>query len=232
MTAIGIHTAGACDATNATVNSNVGTGNDNARLVAAVATCVNSGVTSVAVSNVLAEPVDGGVDVSWMAFTDIAASFEVLRADAIDGRYTPVSPELPGGPQTGNYSFLDPTAEPGHDYFYKLGYRQDGSWAYSPPVEALTPAAALAFRRVAPNPSSGSVRIEFELARGGDAALEVFDVSGARVRTLLSGFQQAGAGSAEWDGRTRTGAFAPPGTYFLKLTAGGQVLTHKLVRLP
>jgi len=48
--------------------------------------------------------------------------------------------------------------------------------------------------------------------------LELFDVRGRRLRTLVSGGLAAGTHTAAWDGRTERGERAAAGVYFLRLT--------------
>ena len=49
------------------------------------------------------------------------------------------------------------------------------------------------------------------------------------VRTLASGWQDAGGHSAEWDGRDDGGALLPSGAYFPPLEAGGATVSRTLV---
>jgi flagellar hook assembly protein FlgD len=48
----------------------------------------------------------------------------------------------------------------------------------------------------------------------------VFDASGRRVRTLVSGRGPAG-GVVEWDGRDVSGRLAPAGVYVVRLASPG-----------
>jgi hypothetical protein len=66
-----------------------------------------------------------------------------------------------------------------------------------------------------PNPFSRQTRIDLELDESGPVKLELFDVAGRRVATLLSGNHDAGIRSLVWDaGR------APSGIYFMRLRRG------------
>jgi flagellar hook assembly protein FlgD len=72
-----------------------------------------------------------------------------------------------------------------------------------------------------------------EGARGGraDVHLVVYDVRGARVRTLVAGPRAAGRYVAEWDGRDEAGAPAGSGIYFCRMTTTGFASTRKMVLL-
>jgi hypothetical protein len=87
-----------------------------------------------------------------------------------------------------------------------------------------------------PNPFSSSTRIEYRVpasASGGEAVtLSIYDLSGREVRTLVHGFQPAGAYTASWDGTDAAGRPVTAGIYFYRLRAGKETLTRKLVRIP
>jgi hypothetical protein len=82
-----------------------------------------------------------------------------------------------------------------------------------------------------PNPFTDDVTIRCHLAVGGRVSLDVHDVSGRRVRTLLDRHLPAGAHTVLWDARNDTGAPVPSGIYFYRLEAAGHVKTTKVVRV-
>lgn len=80
-----------------------------------------------------------------------------------------------------------------------------------------------------PNPSRGSARIAFSLPNPGRVKLSVYDLAGARVRTLLDGDRSSGAQSVLWDGRDSGGTPVHAGAYFIRLDFAGRSLTQRLV---
>ena len=69
--------------------------------------------------------------------------------------------------------------------------------------------------------------MNFRFALAGDEAvtLEVFNVAGRRVATLVQGGRAAGEHEVAWDGTTASG-HAPRGVYFARLrTSHGQART-------
>ncbi|MEQ1833267.1 MAG: FlgD immunoglobulin-like domain containing protein, partial [Candidatus Eisenbacteria bacterium] len=75
------------------------------------------------------------------------------------------------------------------------------------------------------------VRFRLELPQAGEALLEIFDVRGARVRTLLRGAQSAGRQDVAWDGRADDGSASAPGLYLVRARAGGEARTVRVARL-
>ncbi|HVP38281.1 MAG TPA: S8 family serine peptidase, partial [Candidatus Saccharimonadales bacterium] len=95
----------------------------------------------VQLSEVVAAPEHGYVDVSWSAFFDTAPRFQVFRSTARAGTYEAVSGVLDGVGKH-EFSFRDRTAtQPATEYFYKVGYSETGAWVYSSPIRVVTPAA-------------------------------------------------------------------------------------------
>ncbi len=82
-----------------------------------------------------------------------------------------------------------------------------------------------------PNPFNPSTSIRYNLSIRTDVKLDVLDVAGRRVVTLVSEEQNAGTYETKWDGRTSGGISAASGTYVYRLEAGGKSLTRKMVLL-
>lgn len=86
-----------------------------------------------------------------------------------------------------------------------------------------------------PNPFNPMTTIPFQLAdgQGGLAVkLEILDVRGRVVRTLVDGFRSAGIRhEVQWDGTDETGRRMPSGTYMSRLRVGGQEVQCRLVTM-
>ena len=82
-----------------------------------------------------------------------------------------------------------------------------------------------------PNPFNPKTTIAFNLTAPGDVTLEIYDVAGRRVVTLLDRHMAAGTHVAQWDGRTSDGKRAASGVYFYKLAAGDEMTSRKMVLL-
>lgn len=95
--------------------------------------------------------------------------------------------------------------------------------------EAGDPPAAAALGRPYPNPFNPATRIPFSIAVDGRVEISVFDVRGARVRTLTDGFLGAGAHETAWDGLNEAGTAVPSGVYFVRMISSGGTSTGKIV---
>jgi hypothetical protein len=83
----------------------------------------------------------------------------------------------------------------------------------------------------APNPFRVATRVPFLAPRPGAARLDLFDVRGRWVRTVLALGLPAGAHALWWDGRDAGGHPVQSGTYFYRLQIpGASVVSGKLVR--
>lgn len=81
-----------------------------------------------------------------------------------------------------------------------------------------------------PNPFRRDARVTFELARECAVSLEVYDLHGARVRTLAAGTWPAGRHEARWDATADSRRVAP-GIYFVRFTADGVVESRRVIKI-
>jgi flagellar basal-body rod modification protein FlgD len=79
-------------------------------------------------------------------------------------------------------------------------------------------------------PSLGPVGFELALPTPSTIQVGVFDVQGRRLRDLAQGTLDAGIHTFTWDGRDAAGGVASTGPYFIRMTAGGESRTVKVIR--
>ena len=82
-----------------------------------------------------------------------------------------------------------------------------------------------------PNPFNPSTIIPYQLASPSRVRLEVFNVLGQRVATLVDEEQAAGSYRARWDGTDAAGSAAAAGVYIYRLTVADAHWTSKMVLL-
>lgn len=87
-----------------------------------------------------------------------------------------------------------------------------------------------------PNPFNPSTTIAFSLGGASqsgsvDVRLDIYNVLGQRVTTLVNDRMEPGRYEFQWDGTDRSGQTVASGLYFYRLAAGGQQETKKMVML-
>jgi len=80
--------------------------------------------------------------------------------------------------------------------------------------------------RVCPNPFTGSTVITFELPASAQIHLEVYDIYGRKVRTLVEGGHPAGITNVDFEQGELTS-----GLYFIVMRSGSDILTERCVLL-
>ena len=116
--------------------------------------------------------------------------------------------------------------------YYQEWYRRyvdaGGQLAGVDPSGAGRPSVTLAQNR--PNPAHGETWITYTLPTDQPSvALGIYDLSGRRVKQLVSGALSAGSHQTHWDGRDASGALAPAGLYFYRLRTSLGSITRRMV---
>ena len=68
-----------------------------------------------------------------------------------------------------------------------------------------------------PNPFNPTTLIAYSLPEASAVTLQVFDINGRLVQTLVNGSQEAGRYKVEWNGRNMTGAQVASGLYIYRI---------------
>lgn len=104
--------------------------------------------------------------------------------------------------------------------------------AVAAPVAIATPLAAVTrteLSAVYPVPVAQNAYVQFSLAKSADVNLAIYDIRGARVRTLKAGMLPAGRYQETWNGRDDAGSAVRRGVYFVHLVAGTYSSGRKII---
>lgn len=81
-----------------------------------------------------------------------------------------------------------------------------------------------------PNPFNPSTTIEYELGEEGPISIEIYNVKGQKIKTLVDGFKVAGTHKVVWDGRDGYGRRVASGIYQYRLTTkDGSIIREMLL---
>lgn len=82
-----------------------------------------------------------------------------------------------------------------------------------------------------PNPFNPTTEIAFAIPNPADVKLEIYNVLGQKVRTLVNERKTTGRYQMIWDGRSDSGISVASGVYFYRLSAGTFVKSRKMILL-
>jgi uncharacterized protein YegL len=85
--------------------------------------------------------------------------------------------------------------------------------------------------KVSPNPFLSIPIIQFSLTQGSKVSLEVYNLAGGLVRTLMNEMKPSGNYTVNWDRRDDLGREASSGIYLLRLRTGEQTSIQKMILL-
>jgi hypothetical protein len=177
----------------------------------------------------------GGMELVWEVPTEAGSEFTVRRAEVVGGEpgsFGLVASGVGIGVD-GMVRVVDRGVEMGSRYAYRL--EGTGGAVIYETVGLYVPVARAALGQNYPNPFNPVTRIEYWVPEGGSGktpvSLVIYDVRGARVRTVVSESQVAGRYVVEWDGRGEGGAPVGSGVYFYKFETPGFADARKMVLL-
>lgn len=100
-------------------------------------------------------------------------------------------------------------------------------------VEGGAPASTLPSRTtiqsISPNPFNPETAVVFELVRSGAAQLNVYDLTGRRIRVLLDEQVPVGRHTVRWDGTDEQSREVSSGVYLIRLSTEGATETRRAV---
>lgn len=183
---------------------------------------------SIAIQNFDARLEGRNVQLRWAIQHDGEADEIVVRRQLVgEGLHAPVViAQLP----VTAAGFIDTAARAGRTYDFDITVSSNGNpIAVSPSIRVSVPALVLGFQSAAPNPFRTSTWVAFDVPEQGPVSLEVFDVRGRRVRTLVNKEFSQGSHRVEW--HPSGDEARASGIYFLRLSQGKQSARMKVVVL-
>lgn len=187
------------------------------------------GVPDIAVDNV------GHLLVTWL---DRRSGTPMPFRQIFDPALNPLQPNTPV--TTGPGVFMQPPATAGfrgRGIFVWADGRQNGLNIYASqelydptdvPEAGRTLPAQMELQQNYPNPFNPSTVIRFSLSRAGHVKLQVLNLLGQTVRTLVNDSYPAGSHDVLWDGTDTAGRRVASGVYLYRLESDGFDRTRKM----
>ncbi len=177
-----------------------------------------------------------GIELSWTEIVEEEAKFYTVYRSIGDGTvFTPIENTIEtvyldsDASVVGSYSyfvtatdFSENEGKKSNDFsFVVTGI--DGFSGAIPKVFALD--------QNYPNPFNPTTRINYQLPVSGNVVVEVYNLRGEIVTTLVDGNMQAGFHSVEWNGLTSSGNQISSGVYLYRIQAGDFNKVRKMIML-
>lgn len=189
-----------------------------------------SSTVEVAITSFRGECIDNTVVLYWHADSDaLFDGFNVYRERGNSGVYERINDEMILPAEECTYS--DGNVEPGETYCYRIGALQQNDEYFSIDLVISIPPKSLTLYQNFPNPFSAGTSIKCFLPAANVVTIEIFNVSGQRIKTLVDREKRKGFFVAEWDGRDTKGNFVSSGVYLCKITVQQKTLARKMILL-
>jgi len=80
-----------------------------------------------------------------------------------------------------------------------------------------------------PNPFNPETTISFSVSKDGPVTLDVFNIKGQKVNTLVNDIREAGVHQVVWNGKDATGRDVSSGVYFYRMVSGDFENVRKMI---
>ncbi len=181
--------------------------------------------------------VSEGVLLQWITQSETEnMGFHIYRSTAKTSDYKKITDNMIVG--AGNsqskmqYEYTDTRVVEGQLYYYKLAdISYNGVTTMHGPKEiefAEKQPHAYQLKQNFPNPFNPETRIEFSLGTEGFVSLNIYNVQGQLVRSLVNNSMRAGFHSIKWDGRDQNDTLVPAGIYLYTLKCNDFMETKKM----
>jgi hypothetical protein len=177
---------------------------------------------------------DGVVELTWTLPVSGGYYYDIYRGNAEDESqpdFVSIATNLKAD-VVGQIQLTDQEVEMGRRYVYKLE-RTGQPEEYLLTDKIYVPISRGVLYQNYPNPFNPSTRIEFLVPEGAVQAvsLVIYDVTGARVRTLVNSPMNPGRYVSEWNGQNDLGNPVGSGVYFYQIRQKGFSDTKKMILL-
>ncbi|MDX2129237.1 MAG: T9SS type A sorting domain-containing protein [Chloroherpetonaceae bacterium] len=173
-----------------------------------------------------------GAKLTWRTASETENAGFLIYRDGVQIASFSEYPGLKGRGTTSNatnYSFIDSTVQFGKTYTYKLRDVSFSGAVRSHEPLTLTISQRVGLREYAlsqnyPNPFNPSTTIRYQLPEKSNVTIDVYDILGKKVQTLVNGTKDAGNYEVNFNARNLSS-----GVYFYRIQAGSFTKTLKMM---
>ncbi len=180
------------------------------------------------------ENVENGISINWTTATEIDnLGFILERSTEPDKGFKQIASYLSTNALKGqgtisaetNYNYVDyGKFLAGQTYYYRLSDVDISGKRNVLETKSITRPEAYSLHQNYPNPFNPTTTIQFSLERAGKTVLEVYDILGRKVTTLVNQQMKAGAHIINWNARNYAS-----GVYFYRLQSGNFTRVKKMM---
>jgi len=198
----------------------------------------------VSLSSFTATPNNGSVLVEWTTESEVNnLGFNLYKSESKDGEFAQLNTTIiegAGNSTTKNdYTFTDTEVVPGKIYYYQIeDVAFDGKTEkhdiISMTMDEHVDAVANTFQLMPayPNPFNPEAHIRFQIPEESTISINVFDLRGQLVKSLVSESKTAGNYEVKWNGTDNNNNNVGNGIYFYQMTSStGFTQTQKVMFL-
>lgn len=182
------------------------------------------------IDNYYGERTSEGILLQWStSYEGNCLGFNIYRSENQNGSFEKINDHLIQGQN--NYSFFDKFQEAGKSYFYKLEeITRDNRQKFLPiiNIERKIP-DQYSLSQNYPNPFNGKTSFKYQIPVTTHISIEVFNILGKKVITLIDQRQEAGYYTIYWDGFDNKGEHVGSGIYFYQMHADQFHNTNKMI---
>ncbi|MBN1466569.1 T9SS type A sorting domain-containing protein, partial [candidate division KSB1 bacterium] len=196
---------------------------------------------SVDLSSFAATFSDGVIDLEWTTESEsLSLGFNILKSSDREKNYVKLNEALIKSAGTSSdrhtYHFIDEEIEERKTYYYILqALDAEGRVSQYGPVSVIAdlPVTAMQIKLYQnyPNPFNATTMIKFFLPSESFTRLEIYNVSGKLIKSLVHQYQPAGEHTVQWNGTDSSGVTVSDGAYFYHLSVGDHSKTEKMLLL-
>lgn len=176
------------------------------------------------------------INLNWATHSEVA-NYEwiVYRREEGEGAFHEIT-RMPGAGSTNTityYHYTDTDVDAGLTYYYRLATVDfDGTIHEYPEMVHSTlgsPVTEFALYPNYPNPFNNQTTIHFEICEQANTVVDIYDISGRRVRRLVEDELMPGSYNYGWNGRDEYDNEVSSGVYALTLSSGNYFRAIRIV---